>query len=130
MPDTDRLREHPKDRLAEPVQRVDLAAAAATLRAEQHDAVSGHRQVALVKRGQVTVILFVFAVDGALKEHKTDGEVTIHVVAGRIAVTVGTHVEELRPGELLSIAPNEPHALHALEASEMLLTICRSVTTA
>lgn len=124
MPTEDRLRPHPKDRLASPVQRISFVDAAATLRAEPHAAVSGHRQVALVRHGPVTVILFVFERDGALKEHQTEGEVTIQVLAGRLAVSVGEERLDLGPGELVSLAPGQRHAVRALEPSEMLLTVC------
>ena len=129
MTKTERLREHPKDRLADPVQRISLPDAAARLRAEPHEAVAGHRQVALVRHGPVSLILFVFDQDGLLKEHSTDGEVTIHVLSGRLAVTTPTGEERLGAGELLSLAPGQSHAVRAMEPSEMLLTVCRALST-
>jgi len=125
MSQVDRLRTHPKDRLADPVQRISLSDAAAQLRAEAHEAVEGHRQVAVVRHGPVSLILFIFDADGGLPEHQTDGEVTVHVLTGRLAVTVTGGEVLLGPGELVSLAPNQPHAVRALEASEMLLTVCR-----
>lgn len=121
----DRLREHPKERLAAPVQMLTLAESVAKLRAEPHAPVAGHRQVALVRRGPVTIILFVFEADGVLKEHKTDGEVIVQVLRGRLAVTVDDEAFQLAEGELIAIAPGRPHAVHALGESEMLLTICQ-----
>lgn len=126
MTEADRLRPHPKERLADPVQRVALTDAIARLRAESHHAVAGHRQVALVRHGPVSLILFVFERDGAMKEHKTDGEVTIHVLGGQLSVTVGDIEHALGPGEILSLAPGLPHSLFARVPSEMLLTVCRS----
>lgn len=126
MTDPDRLRAHPRDRLADPVQHISLANVAAQLRAEAHEGVAGHRQIAVVRNGPVTLILFVFDRDGALKEHRTDGEVTIHVLAGRMAITVLDREQQLGPGELLSLGRGQAHAVRALEPSEMLLTICRS----
>ncbi len=126
MTQTDRLRPHPKDRLADPIQRISLADAARQLRAEPHAAVAGHRQVALVRHGPVSLILFVFEQGGVLKEHRTDGEVTIHVLAGQLGVTVAGNEVTLGAGEILSLAPGQVHSVHAAEASEMLLTICRS----
>ncbi len=105
--------------------RVNLAEAAAALRAEPHAAVTGHRQVALMKRGPISQILFAFDADGLFKEHRTEGEVTIHVLAGQMAVTVGTEAIKLGAGELLALAPGEPHSVYALSASEMLLTVCQ-----
>ncbi len=121
----DRLRTPPRERLAGLVQHVNLGEAAATLRAEPHAAVSGHRQLALVRHGPLSLILFAFDADGSLKEHRTEGEVTIHVLRGRLAVTVDDDEFTLGGGELLSLAPGQPHAVRALEASDMLLSICR-----
>lgn len=128
MSNEDRLREHPGERLAGPVQKVGLAEAIARLRAEPHAATSGHRQVALVRRGPVSLILFLFETDGFLKEHRTEGEVTIHVLSGWLEVTVDGERTELAAGELLSLAPGRPHGLRALAPSEMLLTVCLVAT--
>jgi quercetin dioxygenase-like cupin family protein len=125
MSTEDRLRTHPKDRLAAPVQRIDLNAAAQRLRAEAHPSVAGHRQVALVRRGPVSLILFLFEADGFLKEHRTDSEVTIQVLAGRLAVTAADELMHVGPGELIALAPGQTHSVRALEASEMLLTVCQ-----
>lgn len=120
----DRLRTPPRERLAAPVQHVVLADAIARLRAEPHAATDGHRQVAIVRHAPVSMILFAFDRDGALKEHRTDGEVTIHVLAGRMEVVVGTETLLLGSGALVSLAPGQSHSVRALEASEMLLTVC------
>ena len=58
MTSSDRLRQHPEDRLSPSVQIVKLAEVAAKLRAEAHGSVSGHRQIAISRHGPVTNILF------------------------------------------------------------------------
>ncbi|MBL9141020.1 MAG: cupin domain-containing protein [Phycisphaerae bacterium] len=125
MSETERIRPHPADRLASPVQAIDLSAAARALRAEPTETVSGHRQIALARHGPLSVMLFAFEAGGDMKEHKADGEVVIHVLAGHMQVAVGNECHELSAGNLLSIAPGLLHSLHATKASEMLLTICR-----
>lgn len=125
MANQDRLRAHPKDRLAASVQRVDVVDAAAKLRAEDHPSVSGHRQIALVRHGRVSLILFVFAKDGFLKEHEASGEVIIQVLTGQVAVTIGMDTYTLGAGTLLSLAPGLRHSVRALEESDMLLTLSR-----
>jgi len=125
MSTDDRLRVHPKERLSGAVQHVNLAEAVAALRAEPHEATNGHRQVALVRHGPFSLLLFVFEQGAELKEHRTEGEVTIQVLAGELAVTVDSDSVVLRRGELLSLEPGQSHAVRAVEASEMLLTICR-----
>jgi quercetin dioxygenase-like cupin family protein len=106
------------------VQRVHFAEAAARLRAEPHAGVEGHRQVVLVRHGPLSLILFVFEADGILKEHQAAGEVLIEVLAGRVAVTLAHEVVQLGAGELISLAPGQVHSVRAVEASEMLLTVC------
>lgn len=125
MTSSDRLRQHPEDRLAPSVQVVKLAEVAAKLRAEPHDSVSGHRQIAVARHGPVTTILFVFEAGGLLKEHRTDGVVNIHVLSGRLQVTVHDELHEMGPGELVNLAADLPHSVRALQESEMLLTIHR-----
>jgi quercetin dioxygenase-like cupin family protein len=124
-PEEDRLRAHPTDRLDAVVQRVDLVEAAATLRAEAHAAVSGHRQLAVVRHGPFSMILFAFEPGGYMKEHQADGEVIVHVLRGLLSVTVAAEEVTLTAGQLLALAPGQRHAVRALEESDMLLCIAR-----
>ncbi|HEX6250331.1 MAG TPA: cupin domain-containing protein [Gemmatimonadaceae bacterium] len=124
-----RLRTHPKDRFAELVRRIDLTEAAAALRAEQHAPVAGHRQIVLVRRGSMSLILFAFEANGVLKEHRADGEVVIQALTGRIEVTAGGSVTVLEAGQALSLASGETHSVRAPEVSDMLLTVCRDPAT-
>ena len=121
----ERLRPHPEDRLAAPVQVVDLAAAAAELRAEAHAAVAGHRQIAVVRHGPVTIIQFVFDEGGLLKQHRADGVVTIHVLEGRLKVIVDEEAREISRDEIMALAPGVLHSVLALAPSDMLLTVHR-----
>jgi quercetin dioxygenase-like cupin family protein len=121
----ERLRPHPEDRLAAPVQVVDLASAAAELRAEKHAAVAGHRQIAVVRHGPVTIIQFVFDEGGLLKQHRADGVVTIHVLEGRLKVIVDEEAREIGRDELMALAPGVMHSVLALAPSDMLLTVHR-----
>ncbi|HWA58679.1 MAG TPA: hypothetical protein VG692_15575 [Gemmatimonadales bacterium] len=127
MPDSARLRPHPEDRLAAPVQLVDLPAAAAALRGEAHPAVAGHRQIAVFRHGPVTLVTFAFEPQGILKEHQTDGVVTIHALTGHLRVVADEDAYDLTAGRLMALAPNIPHTVLALTASEMLLTIHKGV---
>lgn len=120
-----RLRKHPKGRLGDAVRKIDLVEAAASLRAEPHAPVGGHRQIVLVRRGPVSLILFAFEPHGLLKEHRADGEVVIQTLTGRLEVTAGGDVIALEAGQALSLAPGQAHSVGAAEASDMLLTVCR-----
>lgn len=126
MTPNERPRTHPAERLASPVQHIQLAEAAARLRAESHAGIAGHRQLTLMRRGQVALILFVFEPGASLKKHQVEGEVIIHVLAGRLVVDVAGEEIQLGPRELLSLASGQAHAVRALQESEMLLTISRA----
>lgn len=123
MSPTDRLRQHPEDRLGSPVQSADLSAAAALLRAEAHAPIAGHRQIALFRHGPVTLLLFLFDANGILKEHRAEGVVTIHVLSGHLEVTAEGEARRLVAGQLISLAPGILHTVRSLAPSEMLLTI-------
>lgn len=123
MPTSDRLRPHPEERLAAPVQLVDLTETAAALRNEAHDSVAGHRQIAVYRHGPVTLVSFVFEPEGILKEHSTDGVVTILALSGHIRVIAEEQAYDLTAGRLLALDPNVPHTVMAVKASEMLLTV-------
>ncbi|CAN5168310.1 cupin domain-containing protein [soil metagenome] len=57
-----------------------------------------------------------------LAEHEAHGESTVQVLVGRVRLTAGESSWEGRSGDLL-VVPAEPHALHALEDSAVLLTV-------
>ncbi len=123
MDETTRLRPHPHERLSSPAQQVDLGQAATLLRSEPHAAVSGHRQVTVLRDGPVTVVLLVFEVGGTMKQHQAPGVVTIHVLAGRLDVVLPDATHVVAAGQILSLAPAVPHSVRAAAPSEMLLTV-------
>jgi len=125
MSTIDRLRLHPQERFSAPAHVFDLTRTAEALRSEPHAAVEGHRQIAIFRRGPVTLVQFVFEPGGILPEHSAEGVVTIHVVAGKLVVVADDEAHQLGPGQLLALAPGVPHTVRAEVASEMLLTVHR-----
>ncbi len=71
-----RIRQTPESRFAAPALVFDLAAEAASLRAEG-PALHGRRQKTLFKHGSRTVALFVLQSGAGLPEHKAGGTVTL-----------------------------------------------------
>ena len=128
MSPTDRLRPPPEDRLAAPVQLIDLPESTAKLRQEPHNPVAGHRQIAVFRHGPVTLVSFAFEAHGHLKEHKADGVVTILALSGHLRVVAEDEPYDLRAGHVLALAPNVVHSVVALTSSEMLLTVHKGVT--
>ncbi len=128
MTPTDRLRPHPDQRLAAPVQFIDCTSVATSLRNEPHASVAGHRQTAVVRHGPVTMLVMAFEAGGQMKEHKADGVVTIHVLSGQLQVSVDAATHVLGVGQLLTLAPGVLHSLSANTPVDMLLTVHRIPT--
>lgn len=126
MKGSERLRPHPDERLASPVEFIDLGARAGQLRAEDHAPVSGHRQIAIFRNGPVTLLMFAFEAGGLLREHRAEGVVTIQALTGKIEVTASGAIHILQPGQLLALAPGVFHTVAAPVPSEMLLTVCKA----
>ncbi len=120
-----RRRTHPRDRFSVPQQVFNLPETIETLRNEADSGQHGHRQMTLYKHGPATVALFLFEQTGAnLREHSTDGFVTIHTLAGCLTVHAEGQTYSLPAHSLMTLAPNVPHDVVADEPSQMLLTVC------
>ena len=121
---TARLRTHPHERFEGDEHLIDLVAAAQWLRHEPHAAVAGHRQIALIRSGRLTQVLFVFERGGYLKDHQADGVMTLQVLKGWLRVMTAGGEQELAPGRLLVVTPRSHLAIQAQVPAEMLLTVC------
>jgi quercetin dioxygenase-like cupin family protein len=67
--------------------------------------------------------LFTFAAGEALTEHTSTARALVQVCSGECEFTVAGERRTLRPGDLLHLPPNAPHAVHALTDMTMLLII-------
>ncbi len=119
----DRLRRPPAERFAGPTHMFSLEDALARLRAEDHPARDGHRQITLLHRPPVTQVLFSFATGGHLDRHSAQGLVTIHVLEGRLCVAADGIDHELNAGAMIVLDPDVPHDVRAAEPAAMLLTV-------
>ena len=125
-PSTDtsgRLRPHPSERFAPAAQLIDLRAAAADLAREAASAPNRHRQKTLIRYGHTTVALFHFSQGATMPEHLARGTVSIHVLEGQMSVRTAEQQHSLRAGQILVLAPNVKHDLHADQECQMLLTV-------
>lgn len=123
MSDAERLRPHPQERFAGEVQVFDLTASAGALRAEPHEAVEGHRQLALYRHGPVTLLLFLFDSGASLPEHQYPGLVTVQALRGAFRVQVPGVEIGIRAGQIASVAPGVPYCLVADDAADALVTM-------
>ena len=104
----------------------DLAEVAAQLHAQPREEGKAHRQRPLYQHGPVNVTLMQFEQGAYIAPHAVVGVVMAHVLEGRLQITIGDQVHDLRSGEVLVMDPDVEHDVRAIEASRMLRTISRS----
>ena len=81
------------------------------------------RTITLVKTDRLEVIRLAVPAGKELPHHQVAGEITVQCLEGRVAFTAGTTSRELRAGQMLYLAGNEPHSLRGIEDASVLLTI-------
>lgn len=122
MPDSRRLRAHPQERFSPIAQAFDLEEAAAKLRAEPHESVDGHRQVALYRHGPVTLLLFILEPNATL-QYEAPGLVTIQVLKGELQASVEGAQYTVKTGQLLTVDAGAVHTVRASGLAEVLVTV-------
>lgn len=122
-PEEHRTRPAPAERLAGPEHHLHLEQALAFLRQEPQVPRDGHRQMTLLHRAAVRLVLFAFDAGGKLPQHSAPGVVTIHLLRGSMRVRTSRESYELRAGDLLALEQDVPHDVEALEDSDMLLGV-------
>lgn len=73
-----------------------------------------------------TVTLFAFDQGQGLSEHTAPFAALVQIVDGVAEVTLSAKTHLLKAGEMIIMPANEPHALKAISAFKMLLTMIRS----
>ena len=121
--DDSRRRPRPADRFAGTEHLLDMSETLRALRIEKSPGASGHRQITLLHEGPVRLVLFAFDSDGRMPEHRAPGWVTIQVMRGALQVQTAEHQHLLTEGQMLALAPNTLHDVHATEESDMLLGV-------
>lgn len=119
----DRLREHPEQRFTASHHLFDLNATVQELMAEPSDALQGHRQITLYKRGRATVALFIFGSGAYLPHHVAAGTVTLNVLQGHLSVDTPEGHFDMPAGKLLVLASGVRHDVKALQPSTLLLQV-------
>lgn len=82
-----------------------------------------HRAETLIKTATLRVVLVTMLTGGEMHEHAAPGPITIQVLSGAIRLTVGESTQDLRAGQLLSLAGGVAHAVDGIEDGAFLLTI-------
>lgn len=79
----------------------------------------------LVKRDGGSVTLFAFAADQGLSEHTAPFDALVHVLEGEVTVRIDGAPFRLGPGDAIRMPAHRPHALQAVTAFKMVLTMIR-----
>ena len=79
---------------------------------------------ALFKAAQLEVARLVLPRGHTMRDHRVQGEITLHCLEGAIDLTVDGRTQRMHAGDLVYLAAGQPHALHALQDSSLLLTLC------
>jgi len=81
------------------------------------------RTVAKAPTGTLTV--FAFDRGQGLSEHVAPFDAWVHVLDGRVLLTIGGRSVDAQAGDLVLMPANVPHAVNAPERFKMLLTMFR-----
>jgi len=117
------VREHGP--LETPVRHVRLSDELASLKREPAWERGERVAKTLVKEQGLNAVLTAIRAGTALHEHRTEGPVTIHCIAGRIDLTVPDGTVELVAGDLVALDGGVRHSVHANEESAILVTLAR-----
>jgi len=81
------------------------------------------RTTTLMKTKTLEIIRLVIPPGKDIPGHQAHGEITVQCLEGRVAFNVGNTKRNLEAGQLLYLSSEEPHSLHGIEGSSVLLTI-------
>ena len=84
---------------------------------------SGLYSRTLFKKHDLRIVLISMQDAAHMKEHHTDGTISIHVLKGSVNVHAQGQTHELKTASLFTLAPSIKHDVEAQEDSAFLLTI-------
>lgn len=84
---------------------------------------SGHFAKTLFKKSDFRMVLISMERAAVLKEHHADGTISVHVLKGRIRLSIHGKAHELRTNQVLTLGASIKHEVEAFEDSAFLLTI-------
>ena len=80
----------------------------------------------LIDKKTGTVTVFAFAQGQGLSEHTAPFDALVQVLDGEAEIRISGTSFDLKPGEIIVMPANEPHALKAIKQFKMMLTMIRS----
>lgn len=80
----------------------------------------------VIKKEKGTVTVFAFDKGQSLSEHTVPYDALVHVVDGKVEITIAGTPYELSSGEMIIMPANKSHAVRAIERFKMVLTMIRA----
>ncbi len=80
----------------------------------------------LLKGDNGSVTLFAFSEGEGLSEHTAPFDALVQVLDGEAEITINKKPFMVKGGEMIIMPAHKPHALHAVRAFKMVLTMIRS----
>jgi quercetin dioxygenase-like cupin family protein len=77
----------------------------------------------LVKTRSIEILRMVVPAGKEIPTHKAHGEIVVQCLEGKIAFTACGTTNAMEAGHLLYLTAGEPHSLHGIEDSSLLVTI-------
>ena len=102
---------------------LDLPAILAGMKLEPTWRTAKRNSMTLVKQPIFRVVIVALQAGAEIGAHETVGPVTMHVVEGRMAISVDAEELVLAAGQLLIVRSGLPHTMRALDESAFLLTL-------
>jgi quercetin dioxygenase-like cupin family protein len=86
-------------------------------------ALAGQQTATLVRSARLQVIRLVLPAGHEIPSHSAPDEMTVQCLEGHVTFTTLGQARDLTAGSFLFLPAGEPHALRALEASSLLVTL-------
>ncbi len=101
--------------LAEPGEIVDLALL--------EEGLQTPHTTRLVSTRNVQITWLVVPQGAKMPTHEPRGEIVLHCLEGRVAVTALAESHQLRAGQLLYLCVDEPFSIQGIEHASLILTV-------
>jgi quercetin dioxygenase-like cupin family protein len=79
-----------------------------------------------LREGNITAVLFAFAVGEELSEHTTPQTAILHFLSGEADLTLGGEAHQAQAGTWVHMPPGMPHSVKARTPVRMLLTMIKA----
>lgn len=79
----------------------------------------------LMNKPHGSVTLFALAEGQTIAEHTTPYDAMVNVIEGEVEIIISGKTYNVLAGEVLVMPANDPHALKAVKAFKMLLTMIK-----